>query len=126
MTETAMKAMKVIDETTDLSELVCEQGLLRAWCWRSGEIEFGPEVPKGAMALGAGRPETFYDEVAVAVRKAWDGETLLLPGVPEAVSDEAARLAVVGWLAWRSGDRVKATEIAAERLALQQAGGAPW
>ncbi|WP_119167084.1 host nuclease inhibitor protein [Algihabitans albus] len=120
-----MKAVKRIDETTDLSELVCDQGLLRAWCWRSGEIEFGPAVPEGAMALGAGKPETFYAGIEAGARRALDGETLLLPGVPEAVSEKSAQLAVVGWLAWRSGDRVRATQIAAERLALQQAGGAP-
>ena len=120
-----MTAVKTIDETTDLSQLVCDQGLLRAWCWRSGEIEFGPAVPEGAMTLGAGKPETFYDEIAAGARKAYGGATLLLPGVPEAVSDKSAQLAVVGWLAWRSGDRARAEEIAAERLALQQAGGAP-
>lgn len=63
---------------------------LYSYCYRSGEIEFGDHVPDGALPVLHGRPAHVRRTVSVRARLAHDGETLLVPGVPEAVDDDAA------------------------------------
>jgi hypothetical protein len=68
---------------------------MRAFCYRSGEIEFGTKIPGGAMPLGVSRRSTKLREiVGVLARRAYDGQTLLVPGVPEADDDDMALDAV--------------------------------
>jgi hypothetical protein len=65
----------------------------RAWCWRTGAIGFGPAkhpAPKGAIDLACGSPRRLRDIVSVNARHAYEGRTLLVPGVPEAPDDVEA------------------------------------
>lgn len=67
----------------------------RIWAWRDGVIECGARrTPAGAIKLF-----TLHDARAAAVaarvigvqaRHAYDGRTLLVPGIPEAANDDAA------------------------------------
>jgi len=63
---------------------------------RAGVIRFGRRCPKGALPIGRHRHfVTLHDTVSVVARLAYDNETLLVPGAPEAKSDDAALEAVV-------------------------------
>jgi len=66
-----------------------------AYCYRSGEIDFGQRVPSGALLVLSGRGRIVREVVSGGCRLAYDGRTLLVPGVPEAPTDGAA-LAAAG------------------------------
>lgn len=69
--------------------------MIQAYCWASGLIEFGLSVPEGALGFTQGRDERkLRDLVTVRARHAYDGVTLLVPGVPEAEDGEAALAAL--------------------------------
>lgn len=64
--------------------------------WRSGLIEFSPTVPEGAIKvgrLGSGVRKT--DVLALARHARTERGVLLVPGVPEANSDNDALDALV-------------------------------
>lgn len=61
-----------------------------AYCWRGGVIEFGPRVPGGALPVDRGTERSVRRRVEPLARHAYDGRTLLVPGIPEAESDVAA------------------------------------
>ncbi len=66
-----------------------------AHCYRSGEIKFSPEEElPGLICVGSGEERKLRIVVGVCARHTYDGETLLVPGVPEA-EDGAAKLAAV-------------------------------
>lgn len=62
----------------------------RAFAWRSGIIEFGRRIPNGALPVDHGTERSVHRRVEPLARHAYDGKTLLVPGVPEAVSDAEA------------------------------------
>lgn len=63
---------------------------MHAYCYRSGEIGFGFTIPDGTLPLGMGRAKNLREIVEVNSRIAYDGKTLLVPGIPEADTDDAA------------------------------------
>ncbi|BAE49259.1 hypothetical protein [Paramagnetospirillum magneticum] len=81
-----------------------------AYCYASGQIEFGPRVPQGALAIAKGREDALRDLMCGTSRHAYDGETLLVPGVPEAPNQMAAvekLIAFCDWLAERNTEGVE-------------------
>jgi acyl carrier protein len=68
-----------------------------AFCGADGAIEFGPEVSPGTIAFARGREDTLRDLMAVVARHAWDGVTLLVPGVPEAANQTDAMDVMLDW-----------------------------
>lgn len=74
----------------------------RAYAWRTGAIEIANgRTPRGAIELF-----TFFSRRAAIVgarviearaRHAYDGTTLLVPGVPEASDDDIALTALIRW-----------------------------
>lgn len=67
---------------------------MHAYCFRSGEIEFGPTFPDGTLPLAKSRSAKKLREIVeVNARHAYDGKALLVPGIPEADTDDAARAA---------------------------------
>lgn len=69
--------------------------MLYAHCYRSGEIEFSPvEDLPGAICFGSGEERKLRKVVGVCARHAYDGETLLVPGLPEAQNDAVAEAAL--------------------------------
>lgn len=79
---------------------------LFAYCWRSGVIDIGAVVPKGAIEIARGPRKELTDFIGAVSRHAYDGETLLVPGVPEAESDVAAVQALMAFVTWLgSGQR---------------------
>lgn len=70
---------------------------MKAYCYRSGQIRFGGRTPRGAILFAEATPEgecLLRGIVSVLARHAYDGKTLLVPGVPEAVDAEAALAAL--------------------------------
>lgn len=61
------------------------------YCWRTGEIDTAPKpMVGGLLYLGAGDPERVSEVIAGTARRAYDGQTWLVPGIPEADTDDAA------------------------------------
>lgn len=74
--------------------------MLIAYCWASGQIEFGTKVPEGAIEMARGKESIVRKHISATARLAYDGKTLLVPGVPEAADQKAAGDALAGHLAW--------------------------
>lgn len=73
---------------------------MRAYCWASGHIDFGRRVPDGALPIARGPSKKLRDFVEVRSRHAYDGKTLLVPGLPEAANQVVALNALRRWLRW--------------------------
>lgn len=78
-----------------------------AWCWRSGLIEFGDQLPDGhddphggPIVFASGPRRTLMTRVGVVARHGHAEGSLLVPGVPEAAGDEEAFKALIDWLDW--------------------------
>jgi hypothetical protein len=74
--------------------------VIHAYCYASGQIGFGAEIPDGAMPVCHGPAPLVRAEVSVTARLAHDGETLLVPGVPEAESQNEGLGALARWCEW--------------------------
>lgn len=66
---------------------------ITAYCWASGLIEFGHTLPEGALPIVTGNEKQVRDVVGVLARHAYNGD-LLVPGIPEAASQDEAREAL--------------------------------
>ncbi|ENM5400920.1 host nuclease inhibitor protein [Salmonella enterica] len=67
---------------------------ITAYCWASGLIEFGHTLPEGALPIVTGSEKRVREEVGVLARHAYNGD-LLVPGIPEAASQNEACEALV-------------------------------
>ena len=76
---------------------------LTAFCYRSGQIHFGPRLPQGTIPLAMGPAAQVRAEVAALAQPAGDGKTLLVPGVPDAADATRALAALL-----RFGDEINA------------------
>ncbi len=61
-----------------------------AYAWANGRIDFGRTMPKGALPIAKGLAEPLRKEIEATARHAYDGKTLLVPGVPESGGGDAA------------------------------------
>ncbi len=64
--------------------------ITRAYCYASGQIGFARSVPAGAIQIAMGSPTRLRKAVSAVARLAYDGKTLLVPGVPEAPNQRVA------------------------------------
>ena len=71
-----------------------------AFCWANGQIGFGRRAPEGAIGFAAGPAKPLRQAIAATARLAYDGETLLVPGVPEAPDQNAGVDALVLHQCW--------------------------
>lgn len=71
-----------------------------AYCYRSGRIEFGRSIPDGAIKVAQGPARSLRALMSVLARHAYDGKTLLVPGIPEAKTDKQAADALQSFLDW--------------------------
>lgn len=62
---------------------------LKAFCWRTGLLQTGNEVPEGALEL-ASAPESVLTNVLLAECRHGYNDELLVPGIPEAASSDNA------------------------------------
>lgn len=63
-------------------------------CFRSGETFVSRRVPKGTMKIVTGHGRRLKRILSICARHAYDGETMLVPGLPEADNDLQAINAV--------------------------------
>lgn len=68
---------------------------LTAFCWRSGLIQMAEQAPEGALVLASGPATLLAQTIDSIGRLSADNQSHLVPGVPEAVSDDAALDAVI-------------------------------
>lgn len=71
-----------------------------AYCWRTGRIDFGRSVPEGAIKIAQGPSKKLKPLICAVARHAYDGKTLLVPGVPEADTDDHAADALERFIDW--------------------------
>lgn len=60
------------------------------YCSRDGVIGIGRRAPRGSLPLVSAPGRHLRRVVEAVVRRAYDGKTLLVPGIPEAATDLAA------------------------------------
>lgn len=79
-----------------------------AWCWASGLIEIGDAMPPdspdggGAIPIAKGPKYALKTSLGVLARRGQGASRgkLLVPGVPEAETRDAALDALLAWLTW--------------------------
>jgi hypothetical protein len=71
-----------------------------AYCFAGGVVEFGPELPDGALPIAHGPEAILRAWMDVKCRHAHDGETLLVPGIPEARNQIQAVDALTAFKEW--------------------------
>ena len=63
--------------------------------YRSGEIVFSEKpTVSGAIQIGSGVRDEFPEKVRVRARRGYDGELLLVPGLPGAETEREAEAAL--------------------------------
>lgn len=67
---------------------------------RSGIITFSPRLIDGLLPVGRASERRLKAEIEVTARHAYDGKTLLVPGVPEAPDADAALDALIAYRDW--------------------------
>ena len=60
-----------------------------AYCWQSGQIEVGTWVPEGALPIASAPAAEIRKAIQGTARLAFDNETYLVPGLPEAKTPDA-------------------------------------
>jgi len=75
---------------------------MKAYCWASGLIEFGVALPMGAILIAEGGEQQLRRVMDVCARhgKGITEGKLLVPGVPEATTQQAKGDALGHWLTW--------------------------
>jgi len=86
---------------------------MRAYCNANGLIEFGMQVPKGAMIIAEGEEEPLREFIESTARHGYavemingrrtkvpGSDTLLVPGVPEAPDQGAGLMALLRYRQW--------------------------
>lgn len=66
-----------------------------AYCDASGRVAFGTKVPLGLLALATDLTAADIRKIRPLFRLAYDGYTLLVPGVPEVHYDQTKGLDAV-------------------------------
>lgn len=61
-----------------------------AFVYASGEIGFGTKAPGGSLSVLKGPDQKVRDIIAGNARLAYDNQTWLVPGIPEAADQSAA------------------------------------
>lgn len=76
--------------------------MIRAYCYASGRIDFGRDIPAGATIIARGPDRELRGFIGAEARRGRMGrdEALLVPGVPEAANQIAAREALRTWSKW--------------------------
>jgi hypothetical protein len=71
-----------------------------AYCWASGVLQFGRTLPDGAIEIARGPARPLRKWMDPLARRAYDGKTLLVPGVPEARGGRARLSALCDFVKW--------------------------
>lgn len=80
-----------------------------AYCFASCEIGFSDVMPPGSLPIAKGPDKTLRAFISGIARHTYDGETLLVPGIPEATDETEALKAFVRFHEWIRGMRLPPT-----------------
>ncbi len=83
-----------------------------AYCWASGRIEFGRKLPDGALPVAKGPARALRADLQTTARHGYERGLLLVPGVPEAPTEDAAVDALVAFRQWANGKRARKDGVA--------------
>ena len=72
---------------------------MRLYAYASGQLEMGPTLPDGALPVARGR-KAEMQKIQQRGRLAYDGETWLVPGIPEAEDQLEGLKALQRFIAW--------------------------
>ncbi len=76
---------------------------ITCYCYANGAIKFRSVrlgLPDGALPIVTGPGKIIRERISGVARHGYDGKTLLVPGVPEAVNQMDAVDALLKWKAW--------------------------
>lgn len=90
---------------------------MKAYAWQSGLIEFSQRVPKGALLICEGPAKDVKHHVTCLARLGYDG-SLLVPGVPEAESENAKIDALIAF-SFRIKERMTSQQKPDQSIPLQ-------
>jgi hypothetical protein len=68
-----------------------------AYCYRNGAIRFRCRPGKGSLTIATGEAKRLRELIGGSARHAYDGKTLLVPGIPEAENDTQACDALIAY-----------------------------
>lgn len=71
-----------------------------AYCYATGQIQFGTVTPRGCIRIATGDDKPLRDLIEGTARLAYDNRTLLVPGVPEAPNETAKIRALHRYVRW--------------------------
>ncbi len=83
---TGEKAANAAELLERLRSRTCDMADTIAFCWASGLIQFGDQVPEGAIEIARGDDQVVREILVTNSRHAYDNVSLLVPGVPEAAN----------------------------------------
>ena len=85
------------------ADAVSNAAAFRAYCASDGVIFYGTATPEGSIEIVRGPEQLVRDRVDVAARHGRpDRSVQLVPGVPEAKSQDDGLLALSEWINWFS------------------------
>jgi len=97
---------------------------MRAYCFASGQIEFGRSIPDGALPIAVGPSQKLRDFIEPVARHGYHTrlikgrptkipgtDSLLVPGIPEATDQERALDALHAWLDWMKDQAPKGVSV---------------
>jgi hypothetical protein len=73
---------------------------MKAYCYRSGQVVLGYNVPQGAILIAEGPAKPLREMICAVARHAYDKKTLFVPGIPEAETEQEAEAALQRFLDW--------------------------
>lgn len=77
------------------------QSQTTAYCFGSGNIQFGALVPEGAIALAVGNEDKVREIIGVTAQLSrQDNETLFVPGVADAPNQREGLTALARYIQW--------------------------
>jgi hypothetical protein len=76
---------------------------LIAYCNAKGVIGFGRVMPAGMLPIISGRAKWLRETMSAMSRHAYDGKTLLVPGIPEANNQAEGVKALIKFRKWVQG-----------------------
>lgn len=73
---------------------------MHAYCYASGHIGFGPEVPFECLPIAKGPTKKLQDFISGVARHSRTNDDLFVPGIPEAPNEDAALDALLHFTRW--------------------------
>lgn len=73
---------------------------MKAYCGADGSIHFGRTVPEGMCCIAEAPAKKLRAVISATARLAYDNKTLLVPGVPEAASQQRGMTALIAYCKW--------------------------